>query len=126
MTNISLTDGISANCVIFKMLLLISIFFILGFYLMPIARSSTTIMKRCGEIGQPCLTPCMGLNQSEVSPLFITTEDIFLYNVLTPPLNTGPKLNASNVLSMKFQLIESKAFSKSTVKISPGVWFNSL
>ncbi len=83
-------------------------------------------MKRYGDIGQPCLTPRIGLNQSEVFPLFITIEDIFLYNVLTHPLNTGPKLNASNVLSMKFQLIESKAFSKSTVQTIHGVWFNSL
>ncbi len=67
----------SANCVIFKILPLISISFILGFSLMTMARSSTAIMKRYGEIGQPCLTPRMGLNQSDVSSLFTTTEDIF-------------------------------------------------
>ncbi len=85
-------------------------------------------MKRYGEIGQPCLTPRIGLQQSKVSPLFISPEYIFLYNVLTQRLNTGPKLNTYNVLSMKFKLIESKAFSKSTVKIIPAVhvWFNSL
>ena len=41
-------------------------------------------------------------------------------------LNFGPKLKLSKALSMNFQLIESKAFSKSIVKIMPGVFCNSL
>ena len=49
-----------------------------------------------------------------VWPLFSTVEDISWYRVLTYDIKLGPKLNASKHLAKKFQLTESKAFSKST------------
>ncbi len=51
---------------------------------------------------------------------------MFLYNMFILLRKNGPKLKASRFLSLNFQFIESNAFSKSTVKIIPGVPLSSL
>ncbi len=51
---------------------------------------------------------------------------MFLYNMFIHLRKNGPKLKAFSVLSINFQLIESNAFSKSTVKIIPGVPLTSI
>ncbi len=46
------------------------------------AKSSTAMVNKYGDMGHPCLTPHWGLNHSEISPLLMTAEEIFLYIVL--------------------------------------------
>ncbi len=87
---------------------------------MLMAKISTVMINKYGDMGHPCLIPHWGLNHSEISPLLMTAEEIFLYIVLIKDRNVSPKLNASRVLSIKFQLIESKAFSKSIFNIILG------
>ncbi len=46
----------------------IIILWILGFSLVHIAKCSTDMINKYGEMGHPCLTPHWGLNHSEISP----------------------------------------------------------
>lgn len=56
--------------------------FPIGFCLIFNARISVAIMNRYGEMGHPCLTPLWSWNQSELTPLLITAEEMLLYRVL--------------------------------------------
>ncbi len=45
-------------------------------------KSSTAMMNKYGDKGHHCLIPRWGLNHSEISPLLMTAEEIFLSIVL--------------------------------------------
>ena len=116
----------SAICVIFISQLLIIIPYMASCSLILHDRVSASNMNRYGDNGQPWLTPLSKRNHLDVWPLFSTVADISWYRVLTYDMNLGPKLNVSKHLPKKFQLTESKAFSKSTDSSIPLILFLSV
>ncbi len=100
---------------------------ILGFSLMLMAKSSTAMINKYGDIGYPCLTPCWGLNHYEILPLLTTAEEIFLYIVLIKDRNVSPKLNVSRVLSMEHQICKRNNTTQTFNKfLYDQMWYQQL
>ena len=88
------------------------------------ARSSTTIINKYAERGQPCLTPLLNLKKGELNPLFVTHASDLQYIVFTHLIKSVPKLKSLNASCMTSHLIVSKAFSKSKKAIIPFLSIN--
>ena len=90
------------------------------------AKYSEHSMKMYGEIGSPCLHPLSKRKGSDRCPFRIILEFEFNWNICIHFLRFGPKLNLSKTSSMNSQDKLSKAFWKSTNRISPLLFANSV
>ena len=77
--------------------------------------------KMYGELGSPCLQPRPISKNSEKMPFCIPHNLMSLRIILIRCLNLSPKLKKFKTLKINFQDTESKAFSKSSNKTSPGM-----
>lgn len=88
-----------------------------GFFIMMLSPSAA-IRNKKGERGSPCLNPRSNMNSPEALPL---TETLAEAEVMQVPIHLShcPGKSIFLIISNKYtQSTESKAFAKSTLKIS--------
>lgn len=83
------------------------------------ARTSTPKRKRYGDSGSPCPIPLLQIKCGAGHPFINTEEVAFVSQFMIYPIHLSPKSLALSISKMKFQLIESNAFAKSSLMRSP-------
>lgn len=84
-----------------------------SFYLIAVARCSSTMMKNRGERGQPCLVSLEILICSEEDPLTNTEAEGWEYNDIILVMKALPILSCSNDNQRNCQFTQSNTFSAS-------------
>ena len=96
--------------------------FMFTLFLTALANTSAERINRCGNKGQPCLTPRRVWYELVDHPLFRTQLSVSQQRTFTQLMIDGPNPNKRKELTINDHSSQSKAFSKSIKSSKPGVF----